>query len=188
MGVDKQLTQQTGNPPRLVATPKVMPEDKETPSAYSDDDLIQQLIHHEGFRLNPYVDTEGYITGGVGHKFTKEDFQNWNGDWSREEKESYWYDRFQEDISSAKAAAERAGKANKVDPKYFPVLTEMAFNMGEQGLKGFPTFLKDLGAGNVEDAITEMMYTDKTKTKKSKWFKQVPNRVNSLVKILRSSK
>ena len=73
----------------------------------SADWAVRKIVEHEGFRLDPYTDTEGYITGGVGHKFTKEDFANFNTKWTREEKMAYWEKKFEEDYARAQSQAER---------------------------------------------------------------------------------
>ena len=195
MGIDEQLTQQSGNPPRIVATPQQYKMKDRShmvpPEEFKADELITQIIQHEGYRLNPYTDSEGYITGGVGHKFRQSDFDNWNANWSREEKEKYWYDRFQEDIAAAKKHAARVANTNGIQSKFLPVLTEMAFNMGAGFDREFPTFVKDLSGNNpdIEGAIKEMKLVGKDKPDQpSKWYKQVPDRVNSLANILRSIK
>jgi GH24 family phage-related lysozyme (muramidase) len=150
---------------------------------------VKKIIEHEGFRLEPYTDTRGFITGGIGHKFTKEDFKNFNTKWPREKKEQYWADRFDEDL--AKAERNAIALSNKYDiplsDKNLYVLTDMSFNLGNEGVSKFKNFLTNLGKGKVEDAILEMKQVSKDDPTPSKWYKQVPNRVDSLVEILRSS-
>ena len=150
---------------------------------------VKKIIEHEGFRVEPYTDTRGFITGGIGHKFTKEDFQNFDTKWSREKKVKYWEDRFNEDL--AKAERNAIALSNKynipLSEKNLYVLTDMSFNLGNEGVGKFKNFLKNLGAGKTEDAILEMKQVSKDDPTPSKWYKQVPNRVDSLVEILRSS-
>ena len=152
--------------------------------------VIKKIIEHEGFRVEPYTDTQGYITGGIGHKFTDRDFKEWDPNWSREEKTNYWQKRFEEDLLKAEGDAAAVAEQYGIEPtdKNMYVLMDMAFNLGPKGLRGFRNFLSDMGKGNVEDAILEMKQKSKSDPAPSKWYKQVPNRVDSLIEILRSSK
>lgn len=166
--------------PQAVATPEITAEQIE-------DWRQKKIIEHEGFRLNPYKDTQGYVTGGIGHKFTKEDFQSWDPSWSEEEKREYWLKKFKEDYARASRIAIAMSTKYDIDPRedYMYVLTDMAFNLGPTGLSKFKNFLTDLSNDNVEGAIAEMKRTSKFKAEPSKWYKQVPKRVDALVDILR---
>lgn len=150
---------------------------------------VAKIVEHEGFRLNPYTDHLGYITGGVGHKFTKYDFEHYRKDWSREEKTKYWGARFEEDLSRSEEAALRLADVYGIEltDKILYVLTDMAFNLGPAGLAGFRNFLAALARGDIDSAIEEMKYERKGSETHSKWYRQVPNRVDSLIQILRSS-
>jgi len=150
---------------------------------------VEKLIEHEGFRLDPYTDTQGFVTGGIGHKFTKADFTNFDPSWEREQKEKYWKDRFEEDLERAELHAIKLATKHGIDttPENMYVLTDMTFNLGTAGVSKFKNFLTDLSKGDVDGAIKEMKYTDKESGVHSKWYKQVPNRVDSLAEILRSS-
>ena len=150
---------------------------------------IPKIVEHEGFRLEPYTDTEGFITGGIGHKFTRYDFDNFSKKWSREKKMTYWQQRFEEDLDRAEATALsliRQYEIEQTDAILY-VLTDMAFILGARGLGKFRNFLNDLRRGDIEGAIQEMKYKSKGSEERSKWYRQVPRRVNSLIQILRSS-
>ena len=156
---------------------------------FDDEKAKLKIIEHEGFRPDPYTDSLGFITGGIGHKFTKSDFDNFDPKWSREEKMQYWSERFEEDYERAKMGAIKIGNQYGIDmtPEKLYVLTDMNFNLGTAGVKKFKNFLSDLGKNDIEGAILEMKQVSKDNPKPSKWYKQVPNRVESLVEILRSS-
>lgn len=169
------------------------------PAPEVQDWAMRKILEHEGFRLNPYKDTEGHITGGIGHKFTREDFQNFRPEWPTEKKYEYWMERFKEDYARASRAAIKIMLKHGIEPnetiQY--VLTDMVFNMGPlavggginrkgENVKGFKNFLADLREGNIEGAILEMKRKNKKSEEPSKWYSQVPNRVESLIKILRS--
>lgn len=160
---------------------------------------IKQIIEHEGFRLNPYRDHLGNLTGGIGHKFTRDDYRNFDINWSDEEKLNYWMERFKEDYAFASRSAIAIMNKYNIKPneaiQY--VLTDMVFNMGPLGVgggvgpkgkkvTGFKNFLTDLSKGNIEGAIMEMKRVSKNSAKPSKWYTQVPNRVEKLAEILRS--
>ncbi len=142
---------------------------------------ISKLMKHEGFRLDPYTDTEGYLTGGTGHKFTKEDYMNFNTNGTDEEKLNYWTERFDEDYSKSSTAAIRIMNRNGIEDNtgVQDVLINMIFNMGEDGVNGFPSFLKALANKDAEKAIYEMK-TNSSGTGKSDWYKQVGRRVDEL--------
>jgi GH24 family phage-related lysozyme (muramidase) len=167
--------------------PKIEATDKKK-VAITDDWIISKVIEHEGFRVDPYVDTEGYLTGGIGHKFTKEDIKNFDENWSREEKMKYWEERFYEDLSRAQSQAGKLIQSYGIEdtPVKRYVLTDMIFNLGATGVSKFENFLTDLSEGNIEGAIKEMKQKSKDNPSPSKWYKQVPNRVDSLADILRS--
>jgi GH24 family phage-related lysozyme (muramidase) len=151
--------------------------------------MVKKIIEHEGYRLDPYTDTTGHITGGIGHKFTEEDFQNFNTSWSDEEKAEYWKEKFREDFAKASRHAVAIANQHDInlnDEKMY-VLTDMVFNLGPTGVKGFKNFLADLSQDNIDGAIQEMKYTSKESDTHSKWYKQVPNRVDSLAEILRKA-
>lgn len=190
MGVKSKEATQRGqtNPPTLMITGKQKPGlGADKLPAYSG--LMEEILKDEGFRLNPYKDSRGYVTGGIGHLFTKEDFQNWNPAWSVEEKVDYWTEKFKQDYSSAQRVAERMMKAKgiKDQGEVKDVITNMAYNMGERKLSGFKNFLTAL-SGDEPDifrAIYEMKHSKDGKA--SPWYEQVPERVDKLAERLRGS-
>ena len=150
---------------------------------------MRKVIEHEGYRIEPYTDSKGYITGGIGHKFTKKDFETFDNRWPRSKKEEYWRKCFEEDYARAEQAALAMIERYKIikTENILCVLIDMAFNLGHIGLSKFDNFLQDLAKGDIEGAIREMKYVNKTSDELSPWYKQVPNRVNDLISILRSS-
>jgi len=149
------------------------------------DIMFKMIRDHEGYRINPYKDTEGYLTGGIGHKFTKKDFQEWDPNWDVDTKKAYWKDRFVEDIDTAYNQAKKIQKEFNIDDTneiVTAVLTDMVFNLGAGGVRGFPNFLKALSKKDKARAVKEM----KTNSKggKSLWYKQVGRRVDDLAKLI----
>ena len=56
------------------------------------------------------------------------------------------------------------------------VLVEMVFQLGYQKASGFKRMLAGLSAGDINAACSEM--------RNSAWYKQTPNRVQSLIKLM----
>ena len=145
------------------------------------------LMKHEGFELDPYEDSLGYLTGGVGHKMTKEDLAEFDPKWDKDKKQTYWAKKFVEDYKRSSTKALSYMQKYNIPPddsKHF-VLTSMMFQLGPSG-GHFPEMFKKLGEGDVQGAIEEMK-TNKKKTGPSRWYAQTPNRVEALAKILESS-
>lgn len=149
---------------------------------------MRKILEHEGYRANPYKDTRKKLTGGIGHLMTKEDFKNFDYDWDDKKKSEYWMSRFKEDYGRSSRAAIALMNKYEIEPNEVHqfVLTDMAFNLGPNGLASFKNFLQDLGSGNTEGAILEMKRVSKYSSEPSDWYKQVPERVESLIALLRS--
>lgn len=150
--------------------------------------LEEDIRKEEGYSINPYIDSLGNLTGGVGHKFTERDYKRWEDSWDDKRKKEYWAQRFKEDVSrSEKHALKVIEKYNiSPDPIIKEVLIHMVFNLGEGGILKFPKFLKALKDKDIDKAILEMK-TSKD-GKKSKWYVQVPNRVDRLANRLEMAK
>lgn len=187
-GMDTSYRRDESRPERQVVE-REKPKRARDVDPFQEDWALKQLIEHEGYRLNPYTDTRGFITGGIGHKFTKEDFDNFDPKWDEDKKSEYWAERFEEDLARSKTAAVAYAIKHDIpqDPKNIYVLTDMAFNLGKKGLSKFERFGKNLGAGDIENAILEMKQRSVDDPTPSKWYTQVPERVDSLAEILRSS-
>lgn len=124
-----------------------------------DDNFLQDLKNHEGYSVEPYKDTNGYLTGGIGHLMTERDAQAFNYEWSSAEKSEYWRDRFKEDVAAAANDVNELTKDWKVKPtkEQVEVLVDMRFNLGLEGLKGFTGFLGALSKGDKDTAADEMI-------------------------------
>lgn len=148
---------------------------------------VGKIMKHEGYRTEPYKDTEGYLTGGTGHKMTAEDMRNFDTNWSDDEKNNYWADRFEEDYAKASTGAVRLMAKNgiKDNPIVEGVLVNMIFNMGENGVSKFKNFLTALSNEQPDEAVKEM----KTSSSggKSKWYRQVGGRVDELANEIKDA-
>lgn len=147
-----------------------------------DDQEMIDLVHDEGFRLNPYKDTKGYITGGIGHKMDQQDMKDFDYNWSNEQKEDFWIQKFHEDFinSAAEAEAILNEQGIEANPTVDAVVTNMVFNMGATEVRNnWPNFFKALKEENYEEAIHQMK-TSSNGQKMSQWYTEVPTRVERL--------
>lgn len=124
-----------------------------------DDNFLQDLKDHEGYSVEPYKDTNGYLTGGIGHLMTERDAKAFKYEWSSVKKSEYWRDRFKEDVAAAANDVNGMTKdwALKPTKAQMEVLVDMRFNLGLEGLNKFTGFLKALKAGDKDTAADEMI-------------------------------
>lgn len=186
----REMQQQSStSTPRLVNTSNKQAPNLNRDTAPTVDSKLKRYIDNEGWRINPYVDTEGYVTGGIGHKFTDSDFKNWDSQWSDDEKVSYWTDRFDEDTATSGREAIADAAKFKVEPtsEQIDILAELKFNMGSTrfNAKKWKNFYKAMDEGNVGVAADELL---KGKDGgKSLWYQQVKGRAKKIADQLRNS-
>ena len=133
----------------------------------SKESLKERIKLHEGFRLEPYTDTLGYLTGGVGHRI----MPNEKVPTTKEG----WMTLFNKDFQSAWKFMERFCEENNLraisdDAK--EVLCEMIYQMGFSGVSKFKNMIKALQNRDYKLASVEML--------DSRWAKQTPNRAKEL--------
>ena len=125
--------------------------------------LEDQLIRHEGMRLDMYKDTVDVWTIGIG--------RNLEDVGLRSEAEAKFLLR--SDISAVqKELRERLPWFEDLDPDRQQVLTNMAFNLGVTGLIRFSKTLSYVESGLYEQAADEML--------RSRWADQVGKRATEL--------
>ena len=129
--------------------------------------LEDQLIAHEGLRLDMYKDTVGIATIGVGRNLEHVGL--------RSEAEARYLLR--SDIVAIRAELERAlpwlGDLNDTRQR---CLMDMSFNLGVAGLMKFEKTLQHIADGRYETASQEML--------RSKWADQVGQRAMTLSKMM----
>jgi lysozyme len=134
----------------------------------TDDDLIQQLMHHEGFRSKPYKCTAGKLTIGYGRNLEDRGLS----------KDEALY-LLLNDIHDAQKAVEAALPWSKnLTPARRGVLVNMAFNLGIGGLLKFKKMLAATEAGRYSLAAEEML--------DSRWATQVGERALELADIMKT--
>lgn len=140
----------------------------------------EDLVRHEGYVAEIYLDTEQLPTFGIGHLVTEDDMEHgWPvGTPVTDER---ILDVFHKDCDVAYSDAcalvlNFAGQA----PDAQRVLVNMAFNLGRNRLSKFKKMLKAVNEGNYLVAANEMI--------NSKWYSQVGNRSKELVDIMKDAR
>lgn len=137
----------------------------------------EDLIRHEGYVAEIYLDSENLPTFGIGHLVTENDMEyTWPvGTPVTDER---ILQVFHDDCNVAYSDActlvlNFAGQS--VDAQR--VIVNMAFNLGRNRLGKFKKFLSAVNEGNYDKAADEMI--------DSKWYRQVKTRGVELVEIMR---
>lgn len=133
-----------------------------------------QIETDEGRVMKSYVDTEGHLTGGVGHLLTDEEKALYpEGTPIPEDVVNEWY---RIDLEEAEADADKFYKTD--DPNLRAILTNMSFNLGSTRLGKFKKLKQALVAGDYEEAGAQML--------DSKWAGQVKGRATRLIERMTS--
>ena len=139
----------------------------------------KRIEKHEGRKNQVYKDTLGHLTTGIGYKLPKDSSLKENDYVTNE----FVDEKFKETFLTAAQGAKRLLNGASVPVEAFGILTEMVFQMGEQGVSGFPSMLKHLKAGNTTEAANEMLRGKGAGTA-SDWSKQTPERAIDLYNIM----
>lgn len=129
--------------------------------------LTEMLIRHEGLELKPYRDTVGKLTVGVGRNLT---------DVGISKSEAMYL--LQNDIRGVQEQLAEQAWFGDLDSTRQIALTDMAFNLGVQGLLKFQNMIAALERKDYETAGKEML--------DSRWAGQVGRRATELSQIVRS--
>lgn len=136
-------------------------------------------MRHEGVRYEPYKDSLGLWTVGVGHLIG--DGRTlpaaWNRKFSHEEVMAL-YDKDYEEHK--KAAQSNVPGFNKFDSLGKAALVDLTFNMGPGWAKKFPNTSRKLEAGDSQGAAAGLM--------DSLWYQQVKSRGPTIVEMVKNSK
>jgi len=143
-----------------------------TSSSGGMDDVKAMVMQHEGVRYEPYQDTKGLWTVGVGHLMEgKGKIKPEMRRYSHEEVMNL----FDSDFAHHKKIAEQTpgyGKANEAGKGAF---VDLAFNMGKWWPK-WPNTSDALNQGNFTLAANELQ--------NSKWYSQVGARADTVVNLV----
>jgi lysozyme len=137
--------------------------------------IIDQLVRDEGFRSNPYVDTRGHNTVGIGHNLDANPLPN----------ETYPLTVQRAKEILADDVARITGKliaalpwADSLPEPRKGVLQNMSFNMGVNGLLEFKNTLHKIQMTDYAGAAIAMT--------QSAWYSQVGDRAKRLVQQMQT--
>nr|NDG05798.1 hypothetical protein [Oxalobacteraceae bacterium] len=144
----------------------------------SEEDIKKMIIQHEGIRNQPYKDSEGLWTVGIGHLIGdgKTLPAEWNRTFSNEEVMAL----FEKDYKHHKSAAE-SNTPNFRDMTSLgqAAFTDLTFNMGYNWLSKWTNTKKAVESKNNEAIASGL--------ENSLWYKQVGNRAPTIVGLARES-
>lgn len=136
--------------------------------------LIQELRRDEGVRYSPYADTRGFQTVGVGHNLHVSPLpQGWTYPLNDEQVNALLTVDLDGTFAGLDAHIPWWRNLSYARQR---VMVNMAYNMGVNGLMGFPHTLADIKAGNYAQAATDMS--------QSLWAKQVGARATRLEALM----
>tara|TARA_R110002020_G_scaffold39742_2_gene117746 strand:- start:443 stop:3895 length:3453 start_codon:yes stop_codon:yes gene_type:complete len=128
-----------------------------------------KVRRHEGSVQSTYKDTEGNLTGGVGHLLTADEKKQYPlGAEIPEHVTEEWFARDMAEAEQDALALLDDGQPEEV----VDIVTNMAFNMGRSRLSGFRKMFAAISERDYERAADEML--------DSKWAKQVKGRAEEL--------
>lgn len=135
-------------------------------------EIIQRLNVNEGCKLQPYYDTEGKLSIGIGrcvetNPFTPEELKV-IGDWKKGITKNAAFMLLRNDIQKVKKDLEEFIFIPLLNGDRQYVLIDMCFQLGIRGLKGFKKALSAIATGNWQRAHDEIL--------DSKYAKQTPLR------------
>ena len=133
------------------------------------EELKERIKKHEGYRVDVYKCSEGFDTGGYGHKIIPgEEIPT---------TEEGWNTLFEKDFQTACEGADRVLGDIDIDTNAKEIIIEMVYQMGEGGVSKFKGMLSALSDGRYTDASDEMI--------DSLWYRQTPNRASALALAMR---
>jgi GH24 family phage-related lysozyme (muramidase) len=133
------------------------------------EELKERIKEHEGYRLDVYKCSEGFDTGGYGHKIIEgEDIPTTREGWDT---------LFEQDFQTACEGADNIVGDYDIDTTAKEVVIEMVYQMGEGGVSKFKGMLSALKEARYADASDEMI--------DSLWYRQTPNRASDLALTMR---
>jgi hypothetical protein len=161
------------------AKPAVKPttEKINVPPIQGGDKSVMSMIKgHEGVRLEPYQDSLGLWTVGVGHLIG--DGKTLPAEWKGKKLTMQEVDDlFAQDFVHHKEMAKKVPGWDLANETGQAALIDLTFNMGGAWYKKFPAAAKALAAGDFNKAADEL--TD------SLWYKQVKDRAKTIVSMIR---
>lgn len=141
--------------------------------------IKEDLVKHEGYVTEIYLDSENLPTFGIGHLVTEDDMEyTWPvGTPVTDER---ILKVFHDDCNNAYTdACAIFLNFSSLPDNCQRVLVNMAFNLGRNRLSKFKNMITAVNEGNFSKAADEMI--------DSKWYRQVKRRGEELVEIMRGA-
>jgi len=137
------------------------------------EDVKAMIVRHEGKRNEPYKDSLGLWTVGVGHLIG--DGKSLPAEYNRKFTDAEVMNLFEEDFAHHVKIAEKTPSYNKANEKGKAAFIDLAFNMGQWWPK-WPSTKKKLEEGDFKGASEGLA--------DSKWYTQVGKRAKEIVSLL----
>ena len=151
-------------------------KDKPVTKVSGEDDIKAMIIEHEGIRYEPYKDSVGLWTIGVGHLIG--DGKSLPDDMNRTFSEKEVMDMFEEDYAHHKKIASRTPGYDEANYAGKAAMIDLGFNMGQWWPK-WPNTSKALKEGDFTSAARGL--------EDSKWYRQVGRRAPKIVALIESA-
>lgn len=133
------------------------------------------VTQDEGSSIRAYIDSLGYLTGGIGHKMSPQEARDYpEGTEIPKSVRDGW---FASDMANAETDA-RTLVPEDAPEEVLDIVTNMAFNMGRSRLSGFRKMFAAIHSEDYETAADEML--------DSKWAGQVKGRATRLADRMRN--
>lgn len=143
------------------------------------DTIKEDLIRHEGYVTEIYLDSEHLPTFGIGHLVTEAD-PEYTWPVGTPVTDERILDVFHVDCNAACEDASALFLNFSSNPETVQrVLVNMAFNLGRNRLGKFKKMITAVNEGNYTKAADEMV--------DSKWYRQVKTRGVELVELMRGA-
>jgi len=151
-------------------------KDKPVTKVTGEEDVKAMIIEHEGIRYEPYKDSVGLWTIGVGHLIG--DGKSLPDDMNRTFSKKEVMDMFEEDYAHHKKIASRTPGYDKANYAGKAGMIDLGFNMGQWWPK-WPNTAKALKEGDFTSAARGL--------EDSKWYRQVGRRAPKIVALIESA-
>jgi lysozyme len=168
----------TKTQPSIILGPQKEQKEKTTTTApvtkiSGMEDVKSMVIRHEGIRMEPYKDSLGLWTVGVGHLIG--DGKSLPPEWNRKFSKDEVMKLFEEDFAHHAKLAEQTPGYSKANEAGKGAFIDLTFNMGKWWPK-WPSTRTKLEAGDFKGAAEGLQ--------DSKWYQQVKGRAVTIVNLV----
>jgi len=174
--LDEEAKDQTSPTTKPTPVSEDPAKDKPVTKVTGEDDIKAMIIEHEGIRYEPYKDSLGLWTIGVGHLIG--DGKSLPDNMNRTFSEKEVMDMFEEDYAHHKKIASRTPGYNEANYAGKAAMIDLGFNMGQWWPK-WPNTSKALKEGDFTSAARGL--------EDSKWYRQVGRRAPKIVALIESA-